>query len=196
MRLMSRCSMALLSGAIFVAVPSVRTPAQSEKPPAAADKTPEKSAAPEKPALPPLPAEAHAQQTMTLDGKVLKYTVTVGGLPSRDKDGKVAGEVVVTAYTVEGENRPVTFAMNGGPGAASVFLNFGAIGPKHLQAGNEGDSPSDPTTLKDNPGTWLDFTDLVFIDPVGTGSAVQWSPKIRQRSFSTRPSRTSSICHA
>ena len=66
-------------------------------------------------------------------------------------------------------NRPVTFAFNGGPGASSVYLNFGAIGPKHVRAGNEGDSPSDPATLMDNPGTWLDFTDLVFIDPIGTG---------------------------
>ena len=169
MRLVSRCSIALLGGAIFIAATSVQTFGQSEKPAAAADKAPEKGAAAEKLALPPLPAEAHVQQTMMLDGKTLKYTVTVGALPTRDKDGKVAGQVVVTSYTVEGENRPVTFAMNGGPGASSVFLNFGAIGPKHLQAGNEGDSPSDPTTLKDNPGTWLDFTDLVFIDPVGTG---------------------------
>ncbi len=48
-------------------------------------------------------------------------------------------------------------------------LNLGAIGPKRIQFGEEGDSPSDPATLKDNPGTWLDFTDLVFIDPIGTG---------------------------
>jgi carboxypeptidase C (cathepsin A) len=63
----------------------------------------------------------------------------------------------------------VTFALNGGPGAASVYLNLGAIGPKHVRFGDEGDSPSDPATLLDNPGTWLDFTDLVFIDPIGTG---------------------------
>jgi carboxypeptidase C (cathepsin A) len=120
--------------------------------------------------LPPLPPEAHADQTIQLEGKTLHYTVTVGALPVRDKDGKVAGEVVVTAYTIPGKDRPVTFAMNGGPGASSVYLNFGAIGPMHLQgAGNEGDSPSDPTELVDNPGTWLDFTDLVFIDPIGTG---------------------------
>ena len=66
-------------------------------------------------------------------------------------------------------NRPVTFAVNGGPGASSVYLNLGAIGPKRLQFGAEGNSPSDPATLIDNAGTWLDFTDLVFIDPVGTG---------------------------
>jgi carboxypeptidase C (cathepsin A) len=138
--------------------------AQEKAPEKAADK-----AAGDKTALPPLPADAHAAQSMQLDGKTLKYTVTVGALPVRDKDGKVAGNVVVTAYMAEGENRPVTFALNGGPGASSVYLNFGAIGPKHLQAGNEGDSPSDPVTLSDNPGTWLDFTDLVFIDPIGTG---------------------------
>jgi carboxypeptidase C (cathepsin A) len=119
--------------------------------------------------LPPLPADAHVAQSIQLDGRALKYTATVGTLPVRDKDGKTAGEVVFTAYTVDGPNRPVTFAFNGGPGASSVYLNFGAIGPKHILAGNEGDSPSDPATLMDNPGTWLDFTDLVFIDPVGTG---------------------------
>jgi carboxypeptidase C (cathepsin A) len=147
---------------------SSRALAQEHKPPAAgAEKAPEKPA--EKSALPPLPAEAHVQQEMKLDGKALKYTVTVDALPVRDKDGKVAGQVVTTAYTMEGENRPVTFALNGGPGAASVFLNFGAIGPRHMRFGNEGDSPSDPTVLTDNQGTWLDFTDLVFIDPIGTG---------------------------
>jgi len=143
--------------------------AQADKAPAVSEKPADKAAAADKSALPPLPADAHVQQSMQLDGRTLKYTVTVGSFPVRDGDGKVAGEVVVTAYTAEGENRPVTFALNGGPGASSVYLNFGAIGPKHLQAGNEGDSPSDPTNLTDNPGTWLDFTDLVFIDPVGTG---------------------------
>ncbi len=170
-------------------MPSAQLTAQSDKPSAAAEKAPEKSAVHDRPGLPPLPAEAHVQQTMTLDGKTLKYTVTVGALPTRDKDGKVAGQVVLTAYTVEGENRPVTFALNGGPGASSVFLNFGAIGPKHLQAGNEGDSPSDPTVLKDNPGTWLDFTDLVFIDPVGTGFSRAEVPEDQARKlfYSTDP---------
>ncbi len=129
---------------------------------------PEKSA--DKNALPPLPPDAHVQQSTVVDGKTLHYTVTVGTLPVRDSEGKTAGDLVYTAYTVEGANRPVTFAVNGGPGASSVFLNFGAIGPKHLTGvGNEGDSPSDPPKLVDNPGTWLDFTDLVFLDPIGTG---------------------------
>jgi carboxypeptidase C (cathepsin A) len=148
---------------------ALRLGAQDDKKPADTDKNGDKAAAVDKVSLPALPADARAQQTMQLDGKAIHYAVTVGSLPVRDGDGKITGEVVLTAYTVDGENRPVTFAMNGGPGASSVYLNFGAIGPKHLQVGNEGDSPSDPTVLTDNPGTWLDFTDLVFIDPVGTG---------------------------
>ncbi len=119
--------------------------------------------------LPPLPDDAHVTQTTTVDGRTLRYTVTVGSLPVRDAKGKTTGEVVFTAYTVAGKDRPVTFALNGGPGASSVYLNLGAIGPKKVAFGDEGDSPSDPSILRDNPGTWLGFTDLVFIDPIGTG---------------------------
>lgn len=119
--------------------------------------------------LPPFPADAHVSQTTRVDGKSLKYTVTVGSLPVRDEKGKTTGEVVFTAYTMAGKERPVTFALNGGPGASSVYLNLGAIGPKKVNFGAEGDSPSETPTLHDNPGTWLGFTDLVFIDPIGTG---------------------------
>ncbi len=119
--------------------------------------------------LPPLPPAAHKAQSVVVDGHTLKYTVTVGWLPVRDDKGKTIAQVVYTAYRMPGKNRPVTFAFNGGPGAASVFLNFGAIGPKIVDFGVNGDSPSDPARLHDNPSTWLPFTDLVFIDPVGTG---------------------------
>src|SRR6516164_2223175 len=161
----------------------------AQAPPAAGDNKPAAKEAPEKTALPPLPGPAHVQQQITLDGKPLKYTVTVGTIPVRDKDGKTAGDVVTTAYTVEGENRPVTFALNGGPGAASVYLNFGALGPKHMNAGNEGDSPSDPVMLTDNQGTWLDFTDLVFIDPIGTGFSRSLVPEADAKKlfYSTTP---------
>ncbi|WP_312343839.1 S10 family peptidase [Stenotrophomonas acidaminiphila] len=117
----------------------------------------------------PLPADASVRQSMRLEGRTLDYTATVGSLPVRDAQGKTIGEVVFTAYTVPGKDRPVTFALNGGPGASSVYLNLGAVGPKVVAFGSEGDSASAPATLRDNPGTWLDFTDLVFIDPVGTG---------------------------
>lgn len=118
---------------------------------------------------PPLPAEARKSQSAVIDGHTLKYTVSVGWLPVRDATGKTIAQVVYTAYTVPGKHRPVTFAFNGGPGASSVFLNFGAIGPKIVKFGVEGDTPSEPARLHDNPNSWLPFTDLVFIDPVGTG---------------------------
>ena len=121
---------------------------------------------------PPFPADASVKQTARIAGKSLSYTATVGALPVRDVEGRKTAEVVFTAYMLDGPrdpSRPVTFAFNGGPGAASVYLNLGAIGPKRIQFGAQGDSPSDPAILKDNPGGWLDFTDLVFIDPVGTG---------------------------
>jgi carboxypeptidase C (cathepsin A) len=155
-------ALAALSLAAF-AVPAV---ADEAKPAAPAEKT---SARPD---LPPFPADASIKQSIVLNGRTLAYTATVGSLPVRDEDGKKIAEVVFTAYTLDGPRdprRPVTFAFNGGPGAASVYLNLGAIGPKRVQFGAAGDSPSDPPILKDNPGSWLDFTDLVFIDPVGAG---------------------------
>ena len=118
----------------------------------------------------PLPSDAHVEQQINVDGKPLKYTATVGTLPVLSPENKPTGEVVFTSYIVDSASpRPVTFAFNGGPGAASVYLNLGAIGPKRVNFGAEGQSPSDPATLTDNPGTWLPFTDLVFIDPIGTG---------------------------
>ena len=111
-------------------------------------------------------------QTARIGGREVGYTASVGALPVRDDKGKLIAEVVVTSYIVDGphdSSRPITFAFNGGPGAASVYLNMGAIGPKRVQFGADGDSPSDPARLLDNAGSWLDFTDLVFIDPVGTG---------------------------
>ena len=76
-------------------------------------------------AEPPLPPDAHAEQSIQMEGKTLHYTVTVGTLAVRDGKGALSGEVVYTAYTMEGKDRPVTFAFNGGPGAASVYLNLG-----------------------------------------------------------------------
>ena len=119
--------------------------------------------------LPPFPADAHVAQSVQVDGRTLKYTVTVGSLPVYNDKGEITGQVVFTAYTMPGKDRPVTFAVNGGPGASSVYLNLGAIGPKRVNFGVAGANPSDPATLHDNPGTWLGFTDLVFIDPIGTG---------------------------
>uniref|UniRef100_UPI003A8A7FA4 S10 family peptidase n=2 Tax=Sphingomonas sp. GlSt437 TaxID=3389970 RepID=UPI003A8A7FA4 len=137
----------------------------------AADAKPDadKATAP-KSELPPLPEDKSVPQSAVIGGRTINYTATVGTIVVRDAEGKKIGEVVYTAYTVPGGGeRPVTFAFNGGPGASSVYLNLGAVGPKRVPFGDEGDAPSDAPVLRDNPNSWLDLTDLVFIDPIGTG---------------------------
>lgn len=121
--------------------------------------------------LPDLPEDKTIRQSATIGGRKISYDATIGTIPVRDKKGKVIGQVVYTAYTVPGAgmDRPVTFAFNGGPGASSVYLNMGAVGPKRVQFGAQGNAPSDSPVTSDNPNSWLDFTDLVFIDPIGTG---------------------------
>jgi carboxypeptidase C (cathepsin A) len=142
----------------------------TKAPEGSANSSKENAAKSEKNELPPLPPNKSIEQSMVLDGQTLHYKATVGTIDVRDSDGKIAGNVVFTSYIIPGGDRPVTFAFNGGPGASSVFLNFGAIGPKHLEGiGNKGDSASARIVMSDNQGTWLDFTDLVFIDPIGTG---------------------------
>lgn len=137
--------------------------------------------------LPPFPADRTVRQSIALDGRRLAYDATVGSLPVLDEKGKTIAEVMTVAYTMPGKDRPVTFALNGGPGASSVYLNLGALGPKRVQFGAAGDSPSDPAVARDNPGTWLDFTDLVFIDPVGTGFSRARVPEdeAKKRFYST-----------
>src|ERR1700737_3695313 len=111
--------------------------------------------APKYPLASTLPADAHVTESIQLDGKPLKYTGTVGTLPVKNGGDKAAGEGVFTSYVVDAPNRPVTFAFNGGPGASSVYLNLGAIGPKKGQFGAEGDSPSAAAIARDNRGPWL-----------------------------------------
>ncbi|WP_095012744.1 S10 family peptidase [Tsuneonella mangrovi] len=155
---------------------------------AAKDKASEKSDAKET-QFKPFPAPKSITQSTTVGGRKITYTATVGAIPVKDDKGKTIGEVVYTAYTVPGAapaSRPVTFAFNGGPGASSVYLNLGAIGPKRIPFGAKGDSPSDPPVLQDNPGTWIDFTDLVFIDPIGTGfSRSETDPETAKKAFFT-----------
>jgi carboxypeptidase C (cathepsin A) len=138
---------------------------------ALADDAPAKGDDKAKIELPPMSPDKSVQQSISLDGRAVRYTATVGHIDVHDSKGKTIGQVVYTAYTVpsRGYARPVTFAFNGGPGASSVFLNMGAIGPKRVNFGVQGDSPSDPAVLHDNPNSWLGFTDMVFIDPIGTG---------------------------
>jgi len=158
---------ALLAGLTCTALLSAPAWAQDKKPEAAKA---EAKAASDAGSLAPLPEDKTVSQSIALGGKPLNYQATVGKIPVYNAKGKKTAEVVFTAYIVPGSNptRPVTFAFNGGPGASSVYLNMGAVGPKRVQFGDKGDVPSD-LKVSDNPDTWLDMSDLVFIDPVGTG---------------------------
>jgi carboxypeptidase C (cathepsin A) len=104
----------------------------------------------------------------------VRYTCAAGKLPLKDEFGKVKAEVFFVAYTrVQEESkpaeRPITFAFNGGPGSSSVWLHMGALGPRRVQFGEDGETLPPPSKVVDNEYSWLDVTDLVFIDPVSTG---------------------------
>jgi carboxypeptidase C (cathepsin A) len=116
------------------------------------------------------PVATHHQ--ITVDGKALKYTATAGRLPIKRGDGKIEAEMFYVAYTLEGQEaakRPLTFAFNGGPGSASIWLHMGALGPKHVVLQPDGFMPPAPYHMEDNPYTLLDKSDLVLIDAIGTG---------------------------
>ncbi len=115
-----------------------------------------------------LPADVTTDQTLELPGRSLSFKATAGSIPLLDAEsGALQAEIAYTAFTLDAPGRPVTFAFNGGPGAASAYLNIGAMGPWRLPLDQP--APSLATALVPNAETWLDFTDLVFIDPVGTG---------------------------
>jgi carboxypeptidase C (cathepsin A) len=118
-----------------------------------------------------LPADAVTDKEIVIGGRALAYTATAGTLSLFDQSGERIAAIFYTAYVAKGSDtarRPVTFVFNGGPGAASVFLNLGLAGPRLLDFGPDGRDGA-AAKLVDNPDTWLAFTDLVMIDPVGTG---------------------------
>jgi carboxypeptidase C (cathepsin A) len=118
-----------------------------------------------------LPGDAVSEHTLESGGTRLAYTATVGTLNLYDQSGERTAAIVYTAYVLKdrpAESRPVTFAFNGGPGAASAYLHLGLVGPKILEFGAGGQDGAS-ARLRDNPETWLAFTDLVMIDPIGTG---------------------------
>ncbi len=109
---------------------------------------------------------------IALADKLPAYDARAGMLPIGADPEHPDAEIFHVAYTLKGGNpatRPVTFVFNGGPGASSAYLHVAAIGPKTLVATDGGTFPSVPARLADNPDSWIAFTDLVFIDPVGTG---------------------------
>lgn len=112
------------------------------------------------------------KHTMTFHGAPLSYTATTGLMPIRNDDGEIEGRLFYVAYTKDGEDptrRPVTFSYNGGPGSSSMWLHMGCLGPRRVVLEKDGSMPQPPFRLEDNQETWLDKTDVVMIDAMGTG---------------------------
>lgn len=117
------------------------------------------------------PVVTHHQ--IVIDGKPLSYTVTAGFLPLRDQFRQTKAEVFFVAYRVDRVSgqapRPLTFLWGGGPGSPSDLLQLGGLGPRRGRLRDEASGAPLSDRLVDNPNTWLTFTDMVFVDPVGTG---------------------------
>jgi carboxypeptidase C (cathepsin A) len=111
--------------------------------------------------------------SVNVQGKVLNYTATVAQMPLKSASGETEAHIFYMAYTLDGVSdstkRPLTFSFNGGPGSASLWVHMGGFGPRSPKLLPGGGMPPPPYQMKDNQDTWLDLTDLVFIDPVGTG---------------------------
>jgi carboxypeptidase C (cathepsin A) len=118
-----------------------------------------------------LPADAVSEHSITVNGEKISYTATAGTLDLFAQSGERTAAIFYTAYVRNDERterRPLTFAFNGGPGAASAYLHLGVVGPKVVVFGSDGRDGAN-AQLRENPATWLPFTDLVLIDPIDTG---------------------------
>ncbi len=112
------------------------------------------------------------KNSVTIGGKKIDYTTNTGYLFLKNDTGKTIAKVFFTYYKKDGEEsgkRPLTFTFNGGPGSSSVWLHMGGLGPKRVVLNDEGVSVGPPYQYINNEYSWLDKTDLVFIDPVSTG---------------------------
>ncbi|HSG08804.1 MAG TPA: hypothetical protein VLA36_10635 [Longimicrobiales bacterium] len=127
----------------------------------------------EQPAAEPARANWTSHHSIRIGGQTVEYAATVGRIILRDADEKATAELFYTAYVrsgvADGSKRPIMFSYNGGPGSSSFWLHMGVMGPKRVSTPGTGHAGPAPYTIVDNPATVLDKTDIVMIDPVGTG---------------------------
>jgi carboxypeptidase C (cathepsin A) len=133
-----------------------------------------------------------SEGTIVLGGRTMAYIATAAFVPVAaggldEKRGDPDAAVFTIAYQLKDADprtRPVVFAFNGGPGAASVFLNLGALGPKRVIINDDGTMPSPPYTVTDNPQSWFEHFDLVFVDPPHTGYSLTSNEEARKKMLS------------
>lgn len=126
------------------------------------------------------------KQSIIVGGRQLNYTTTTGFMPIKNAvSGETEARIFYIAYTLDNapKNRPLMFSFNGGPGSASVWLHLGALGPKRIKMLDDGMMPPPPYEMEVNQSTWLTETDLVFIDPVGTGYSRAARPELASKFF-------------
>jgi carboxypeptidase C (cathepsin A) len=161
----------IVAAAMPVAAVAQRSPARSSARSAAADtgKIPTAASAP----APAEPESVVTHHSITVGGQRIAYTARVGNIILRDTADEPIGSLFYTSYTMDGvkdaTRRPITFAYNGGPGSSSIWVHMGAFGPRRVNIPDTTHTTPPPYDLVDNPYTILDKTDLVFIDPIGTG---------------------------
>ena len=129
---------------------------------------------------------AVTRHSITIGGKKINYTATAGHLVTVDPSSSLPdAKMFYVAFTEDSqkeESRPVTFFYNGGPGSSSVFVLLGSFAPRRIKTSMPGFTPPAPYSLEDNPDSLLDKSDLVFINPVGTGYSAAIAPK-KNRDF-------------
>ena len=166
-----RIVLALLVAGFATAAAAQQERPRQGNPPPEQRQTDQRGAPPGQNVLRLLPGDSVTQHSIMLPGGKLDYTATAGTFSLYDQTGERSAAIFYTAFVAKGADqasRPLTFVFNGGPGAASAFLNLGLVGPRIAQFGLTGHDGAS-TKLVDNPDTWLAFTDLVLIDPVGSG---------------------------
>lgn len=181
-RSLSRVFILLLTGFLLGSLPSATFAEEAHQPDTVSDQAANSDSKEDKsnsdeaeaeaaPAEPRLPPDVTTHHMLKQDGQEIPYTAVAGTIQPHGSDGKAIAEIFYTAYETEPTDaeRPVTFVFNGGPGAASTYLHLGAMGPKVVDTTEEGALTGPPSRLIPNDASWLEFTDLVFVDPVGTG---------------------------
>jgi carboxypeptidase C (cathepsin A) len=150
-----------LAIALFLNASTMAIAQEAEKPAAKAEKADAVAA----------PIRSVTRHQGVFGGQSINYTAITGETFLKDKDGTPTAAIFSTSYIKDngGPDRPVTFLFNGGPGSGSLWLHMGAFGPKRVNIPNAQDDGAPPYPITANPDSLLDVTDLVFIDPVGTG---------------------------
>jgi carboxypeptidase C (cathepsin A) len=140
--------------------------------------------------------------TIRVGGTAINYRATAGYMPVRGGSDRVVADIFYVAYerldaASRGTGRPITFAFNGGPGSSAVWLHMGGIGPRRAPLGKDGTALPRLDTLEDNEYTWLEFTDLVFVDRWAADSAGRrQGPTRRNSTRSAKMSRSRRISSA